>query len=76
MKQLLEQGMELVFIGLGTVFVFLILLVIAIMLMTKIVQYFPGPAEEQPYPKKRGNNAPKIAAMSAAAIHHQNHEKK
>ena len=62
---LIGQGIELMFVGMGTVFVFLTLLVIATTLMSRIVlAWFPegedGEAEEE-----------LIAAATAAVQHHR-----
>jgi oxaloacetate decarboxylase (Na+ extruding) subunit gamma len=54
---LLEQGLELMLIGMGTVFVFLILLVAAMNLMSWLVAQLPAAAP-----------APGVAAQDVAAI--------
>ncbi|TNF86673.1 MAG: hypothetical protein EP301_08195 [Gammaproteobacteria bacterium] len=71
-SELLAQGLELMLAGMGTVFVFLTLLVFATTAMSALVRRFQpvevseagGPTEEE------------VAAISAAiALHRQKHSK-
>ncbi|WP_304639713.1 OadG family protein [Pseudomonas sp.] len=60
--ELLMEGVELMALGMGSVFVFLILLVVVTTLMSKVLgRYFP---EAAPAPKP----APRSAAAPAAAV--------
>lgn len=73
MKQtLLEQGLDLLIYGMGTVFVFLSLLVICTVIMSRFIGYFfseaPEPAES-PVPVAGPRVSPKILAVIQAAIH-------
>ena len=62
---LLAQGVELMLIGMGTVFVFLTLLVLATTLMSRLVMHFqPAPGDEP--------NSDDIAAITAAIAAHRN----
>lgn len=80
-QQLVNEGIELMLIGMGTVFVFLTVLVFATMLMSRIVGRFPG---EEPLPVSDtaggdgGDAAPApgvgpdvIAAVAAAVRRHR-----
>ena len=50
---LLDQAIELLIFGMGTVYVFLVLLVVAVNLMSRLIEtYFPEPTlPEMPAPK-------------------------
>ena len=64
---LLEQGFTLMLVGMGTVFVFLTLLVMAMTGMASIIKSLTPAAEE-------GVSDEKVAAISAAiAIHRRKH---
>lgn len=57
---LLDQALELLIFGMGTVFVFLALLVVAVNLMSRLIDtYFPEPAAPEPH-------TPKIKAVTPA----------
>ena len=71
---LIDQALELLVFGMGTVYVFLILLVIAINLMSRLIAtLFPEPAipEEHPPFAEHNNNLPNQQTLAAiqAAIH-------
>ena len=64
-SSLLNQGLELMLVGMGTVFVFLTLLVIAMSVMGGIVrrvspQVADGPSDDE------------VAAITAAVVAHRN----
>ncbi len=60
--ELLMEGVELMALGMGSVFVFLIVLVMVTTLMSKVLgRFFP---EAAPAPKP----APKVAAAAPAAV--------
>lgn len=71
---LLNQGLELLVYGMGTVVVFLTLLVFATRLMSgAVLRYFPEP--ELPVPASRdsrntgGGQSPAVLAAISAALH-------
>ena len=62
------QGLELLVAGMGTVFVFLTLLVLTTTAMSALVQRFtPVPA-----PEVSGVSEKEVAAITAAIIRHRN----
>jgi oxaloacetate decarboxylase gamma subunit len=64
-SSLLNQGLELMLVGMGTVFVFLTLLVIAMSVMGGIVgRISPRVAD--------GPNDDEVAAITAAVVAHRN----
>lgn len=69
---LMQQGIDLMLFGMGTVFVFLSLLVIAVIVMSGFIQKFlPEPAEPEPTPVNfptAGVSDPKLIAIIQAAI--------
>lgn len=70
MEPLIAEGLNLAMLGMGTVFVFLTLLVLATMLMSALV-----PADAIPAPAsataKDGNERKKLAAITAAIHQHR-----
>ena len=70
MSDLMQQGWQLLVLGMGTVFTFLIILTFATTAMTLIVRRIPQAAPvATPTPSQRNNNAlqmEKIAAVAAA----------
>ena len=74
----LQQGLDLMIYGMGTVIVFLTLLVVATGFMSRfIVRYFPDPVEpvvENNSKPPAGGVDPKIARIIAAAL--QQHREK
>lgn len=73
---IIDQGLELMLYGMGTVVVFLALLVLATSIMSRLVgRYFPEPEPELPAPRKAAAPAvdPQLVAVISAAIHqHRN----
>ena len=68
---LLQQGAELMFFGMGTVFLFLACLVLVTALMSAIVQRF-APAKEPQLEQAPGVAAPsdeRLIAVISAAVH-------
>lgn len=72
MAELMNSGVELMLVGMGIVYLFLAVLVIAISVMSFVLQrFFP---EAPPVPKKLSLAADKstIAAISAAVHQYRN----
>lgn len=67
---LLSQGFELLLAGMGTVFVFLTLLVGATTMMSALARRFAPPAPEpaRALPPADGQPAPEVVAAIGAAI--------
>lgn len=79
-QALLEQGLELMIYGMGTVFVFLTVLVIVTTIMSKIVQrFFPDPivaTSPTAKPAPAATNNQQLHAVITAAIHrHRSRQK-
>ena len=71
---IVEQGVELMLFGMGTVIVFLGLLVLATTFMSRMVaRYFPEPktAPARPAANAVGNDGELIAVISAAIQQHR-----
>ncbi|OQW79842.1 MAG: sodium pump decarboxylase subunit gamma [Proteobacteria bacterium ST_bin11] len=68
MNEMLSSGIELMLIGMGIVYAFLAMLIVAINVMSKlIVRYFPEmPAKFSDQPAGAGNDKAVIAAITAA----------
>lgn len=68
MNEMLSSGIELMLIGMGMVYAFLAMLVVAINLMSRLVcRYFPDmPAKFPDQPITAGNDKAVIAAITAA----------
>ena len=72
-ESLIDQGLELLVFGMGTVLAFLTVLVIAISIMSALLKrYFPMPEEpvtaaQKPAPLAAGN--PDLVAVISAAVH-------
>lgn len=68
---MLNEGLILMSVGMGTVFSFLIILWFAVMMMSKVVLYlnkiFPEAVKETAAPVKAANNDVEIAVAIAAA---------
>lgn len=77
-ETIMQQGLDLMLFGMGTVFVFLTVLVIATTIMSSAVQrFFPEPEPALPSPNATaptGVNDPKLLAIIKAAI--EQHRKK
>lgn len=71
---LVLEGLKFMVLGMGTVFIFLVLMIVMMNIMSKIIhKYFPEPVEAPSAPKAapvevKNNN--KIAAIAAAIMHH------
>ncbi|WP_439861826.1 OadG family protein [Pseudomonas sp. MBLB4136] len=74
-NQLLLEGVELMLFGMGSVFIFLVLLIFAIRLMARLLERFAAPAPQRvataPAPVKAALHEPEPDVLAAiqAAIH-------
>jgi len=67
------EGLKIMLLGMGTVFAFLIVMIVMMNIMSKIIhRFFPEPndVDNNVMPVQK-NNAKKIAAITAAIIHHR-----
>ena len=72
MENLVFEGFKFMLLGMGTVFAFLILMIGAMNLQSYIIhKFFPEPKLANDAGKTNKNDA-KIAAISAAIMHHKN----
>ena len=65
---LFAQGLELMLVGMGTVFVFLTLLVVATAAMSRLVQRFE---RRHPVASASGDESEEVAAIAAAITMHR-----
>ncbi|MGZ8142886.1 MAG: OadG family protein [Methylosarcina sp.] len=71
MAELMNSGVELMLVGMGIVYVFLAVLVIAIGVMSSLLQrFFPEAPAVSKKPLETDKNT--IAAISAAVHHYRN----
>lgn len=70
-NQLIQQGIELMLYGMGTVLTFLVLLIIATTVMSSLLHRFakPEPIESAAPAAKAANNDEHLIAVISAAIH-------
>lgn len=72
-----SQGLELAVFGMGTVFIFLSLLIFATLLMSRLtLRYFPMPASQPKVDKRtveaqRDDDSDLLAIISAAVLQHR-----
>ena len=72
MENLVFEGFKFMLLGMGTVFTFLSLMIIAMNIQSYIIhKFFPEPMPTSNSDTGKKNNA-KIAAISAAIQHHEN----
>ncbi len=72
MENLVFEGFKFMILGMGTVFTFLTLMIIAMNIQSYIIhKFFPEPTPISDNQAGKKNNA-KIAAISAAIQHHKN----
>lgn len=76
-QTLMQQGVELMLFGMGTVFVFLALLIIATTIMSAVLRHFvpPEPAVMPPTRQVAGNDQQLIAVITAAIHKHRSRKK-
>lgn len=67
MSELLTEGFSLLIMGMGTVFVFLTVLVIGTTLMSRIINRFFGQPEPEPRGKRRSAAAEDLSELAAVA---------
>jgi len=67
------EGLKIMLLGMGTVFSFLVVMIFSMNLMSKIVhRFFPEPNDvENNTSPAIENNAKKVAAITAAIMHHR-----
>lgn len=77
MTELISSGVELMFAGMGIVFLFLAMLVVAINIMSSLVQRFFPDAQVVTAPPSVSGGIDKsvIAAITAAVHQHRNKHK-
>ena len=71
---LVIEGVKFMFLGMGTVFVFLIIMIFFINLMSFVIhKFFPEPlaADEAPVGNTQKDNKKIVAAITAAIAHHR-----
>jgi len=71
---LVFEGLKFMGLGMGTVFLFLVLMIAMMNVMSHLIhKYFPEPVAAPSAPKaspEQKNNNNKIAAIAAAIMHH------
>ncbi len=76
MTEMLNSGVELMFVGMGIVFLFLVMLIVAVNTMSYIVQRFfhsePVVAQAVSNVTMNGADASRTAAITAAVHQHRN----
>lgn len=71
---LIIEGFKFMGLGMGTVFIFLIIMIIAMNIMSVIIGKFfpePKPSESTAVKTQENNNNKVVAAISAAIQHHR-----
>ncbi len=70
---LVFEGLKFMVLGMGTVFLFLVILIFAINIQAKVIaRYFPEVKKlVMPTPVIQKNTNAKIAAITAAVLHHR-----
>jgi len=67
------EGFKIMLLGMGTVFSFLVVMIIMMNIMSKVVhRFFPEPNDvDNNTSPAMTNNAKKVAAITAAIMHHR-----
>ncbi len=67
------EGLKIMLLGMGTVFAFLVVMIIMMNIMSKIVhRFFPEPNDvENTTSPAMTSTAKKVAAITAAIMHHR-----
>lgn len=70
---LVMEGIKFMFLGMGAVFLFLILMIVAMSIMSSLLhKYFPEPhTSPKPAVEPQTDNSKIVAAITAAIIHHR-----
>ena len=71
---LIEEGFKFMGLGMGTVFLFLIVMILSMNIMSRIIhRFFPEPqvADNNPSAPAQKDNKKVIAAITAAIAHHR-----
>ena len=69
---LVVEGVKFMFLGMGTVFIFLIIMIFSMKLLSWVVHTFFLKTDEQALPQKEDNRENKkrlVAAITAAIVH-------
>ncbi len=73
MENLVFEGFKFMLLGMGTVFSFLVLMIVAMNIMSYVThKFFPEPVVAQKSNSAKNNNSAKVAAVTAAIMHHNN----
>ncbi len=73
MENLVFEGFKFMILGMGTVFAFLVLMIVSMNLLSFVVhKFFPEPVAMPAGNSVKKKNSAKIAAISAAIEHHKN----
>jgi oxaloacetate decarboxylase gamma subunit len=76
MSEMMSSGIELMLTGMGIVYLFLAMLVVAVKVMTAIVtRYFPETPDEFVVPASKTTEPLVIAAITAAVHQYRNKHK-
>ena len=69
---LIVEGFKFMGLGMGTVFLFLIILIASMNILSIVVhKFFPEPHQNPDVPVKKQDNKNVIAAITAAITHHR-----
>lgn len=75
MENLVFEGFKFMLLGMGTVFTFLTLMIIAMSIQSRIIhRFFPEPEPIADSSSATNNRDAKVAAISAAIKHHENNK--
>ena len=69
MNEMMSTGVEIMLVGMGTVFLFLAMLIVIVNVMSKVVQHFLS-QEINEQPTLVHNIDPSVIAAISTAVHH------